>query len=169
MNLDEWLAQCTTDLAEAETALQAAQQRVTELRTIQEGIQLAKERYGHEDQTTPLAGQSRSPKATSSGGRKTRRKAPARRPQRGHSDLCMKVLMATSDKQIASTTAREVLAEQGHELDAEQVRNGFAYLVRKGLVIREEAGLWALKPSADANHTAASRDVEPDVTALSSV
>jgi hypothetical protein len=171
VNIDEWLVQSAAELAEAEADLHAAELRVAELRTIREGIQLAQQRYGQEDRSASSAAQSRPTKAASGGGRKTtRRKTPAKRaPQRGHSDLCYKVLTATTEKQLDQATAREMLAEQGHELDAEQVRNGFAYLVRKGQAIRVETGVYALNPSSPLNQVATQREAEPDVTADSSV
>jgi len=160
VNVDEWLAASAAELAEAEADLRAAEQRVAELRTIREGIQLAQQRYGQEEQAGSPVAQSRPAKAGSGAGRKTRRKA-ARRPQRGHSDLCYKVLIATTEKQLDQATAREKLVEQGYELDAEQVRNGFAYLVRVGRAVRIETGVYAL---ADRNHVGPG-ETEPDVTA----
>lgn len=146
MNLDEWMTQCTADLAEAEAKLQAAQARVTELRTIQEGIQLAKQRYGHEDQADPSVTQSRPAKSVSNRGRPVRRKS-ARRPLRGHSDLCLNLVTETASRQIDLDAACEALAEQGYELDREQVRNGFGYLLRTGQVVRVDPGVYALNSS----------------------
>ncbi len=164
MNLEEWLTQSAADLAEAETELEAAQQKVDELRTMHEGLLLAKQRYGQEDQAAPQVPQGRTSRTPSGTGRKTKRKT-VRRPQRGHSDLCYQVLLDSASREFSSVDAREVLAEQGHELDAEQVRNGFAYLVRKGLVDRVDNGLWALKASAeDDSHTPDAHDVEPGAT-----
>jgi hypothetical protein len=154
MDLDDMLTQSTAELESAEADLQAAQQRVDELRTIQEGIRLAKNRYGQaqastQGQTAPPAGTTpaASPKTAGSQARRPRRRSP----KRGHSpvnqsDLCL-ALLAELGRPVSSTEARNRLAEQGHTYDAEQIRGAFAYLLRKDKIVRVEAGVWALPPN----------------------
>jgi hypothetical protein len=145
-HLDEWLKQSTEELAVAEADLQAAQQRVTELRTIQDGIRLAQQRYGQQDLAEPAASESRPAKAASNAGRRTRRKTAsktAKRPHTGHSTLCYDTLVELGGR-TSTTEVTKVLLERGYDIDSEQVRNSFAYLVRKGQVERVEAGVWSL-------------------------
>jgi len=47
MDPEQMLTRATVELEAAEAELRVAQQRVEELRTIQQGIQLAIQRYGH--------------------------------------------------------------------------------------------------------------------------
>jgi hypothetical protein len=158
MDLDDMLAQSTVELESAEADLQAAQQRVEELRTIQEGIRLAKNRYGQaqaatQGQAATLTGTvpSASPKAAGSPARRPRRR-PAKRghSQVNQSDLCL-ALLAELGRPVSSTEARERLGAQGHIYDAEQIRGAFAYLLRKEKIVRVEAGVWALPPSQNAD------------------
>lgn len=150
MTLDEMLARNTAELQAAETELQVVQQRVDELRTINEGMRLAMERYGQASPTEPTAtapreqGRTSTSKATTTPNRRTRRKPTKRaQPQASQSELCLGVL-AEVGKPISSMDVRDHLERQGHNLDAEQVRAAFAYLLRKDRVVRVEAGVWAL-------------------------
>jgi hypothetical protein len=155
MNLDEWMAQCTADLAKAEADLVKAQQKVEELRTIQEGVRLAQQRYGQPEQTPPP-----SPGRTSrAAGQRTRRKP--KRVHTGYSTLCYDTLVELGG-QSSTAKIHEVLTERGHDIDTEQVRNSFAYLVRKGQVTRVENGVWSLEPPTDPNPALTTRSDDPE-------
>ena len=153
MDLDDMLTQSTAELESAEADLQAAQQRVDELRTIQEGIRLAKNRYGHvqattEDETAPPTATATvtSTKTPVSPARRPRRRSAKRgHPQVSQSDLCLG-LLGELGRPASSAEVRAQLAEQGHTYDPEQIRAAFAYLLRKEKVVRVEAGVWALPP-----------------------
>jgi hypothetical protein len=152
MNLDEMLTRNTADLEAAEAELRTVQQRVDELRTINEGMRLALERYGQAPTTDPAQAGSRdqgrtsTAKAAAGAARRPRRK-PTRRshPQVSQSELCLGVLREVG-RPISSAEVRDHLADQGHDFDAEQIRAAFAYLLRKERVVRVEAGVWSLPP-----------------------
>lgn len=152
MDLDEMLMKSTAELESAEADLLAAQQRVDELRTIQEGIRLAKNRYGEaqpapQNQSERLAAAETglSNSKPGAGTSRRRRGRPARRghPQVSQSEICLK-LLADLARPVSSAEVRELLVEQGHAYDAEQIRSAFAYLFRKGKVVRVEPGVWEL-------------------------
>jgi hypothetical protein len=148
MNLEDLLKQSAEELATAEADLQAAQQKVDELRTIHEGMRLAQQRYGQQIQAVP-ASQTRTAKASSNAGRRPRRKT-TKRSQPSLSDKCYQVLV--DDKRPASSAeVREILEGQGYVLDAEQVRSAFAYLLRRERVVRVETGVWDLPPDVAAS------------------
>ncbi len=171
MDLDEMLMKSTTELESAEADLLAAQRRVDELRTIQEGIRLAKNRYGEaqpapQDQSEPLAAAQAGLSNPKSGGGASRRRRgrPAKRghPQVSQSDLCLK-LLADLARPVSSGEVRERLVQKGHAYDAEQIRSAFAYLFRKGKVVRVEPGVWELpqQQSQASEAPATYREVTP--------
>jgi hypothetical protein len=58
-------------------------------------------------------------------------------------------MLTQLDRPASSTEIRAHLEAEGHSLTAEQVRAAFAYLLRKGEVVRVEAGVWGPPPRRD--------------------
>jgi hypothetical protein len=150
MDLDEMLTQSTAELEAAEADLHAAQQRVDELRTIQEGIRLAKSRYGQtvtnqQGGPRPAAGQTglANTKTTSNPTRRRRRSAKRTQPQASQSEQCLQ-LLTEFNRSATNAEVREELANRGYVYDPEQIRAAFAYLLRKQKVMRVAPGEWAL-------------------------
>src|SRR5260370_33173350 len=98
MNLDEMLTRNTAELEAAEAELHAVQQRVDELRTINEGMRLALERYGRASTTEQAQaaprdqGASRAKTAASSTRRPRRKSTKRSQPQEGQRQLCLGAL-----------------------------------------------------------------------------
>jgi hypothetical protein len=153
MDLDDMLSRADNELAAAEAELEAAQQRVAELRTIQQGVRLALQRYGRgstvvhvpaAEQTTP--GDDATAKATSRTPQGIRQAGSHPKSEVNQSDLCIETLQEFA-RPASSAEVRERLRQRGHEYDPEQIRATFAYLLRKERVVRVSPGVWAL-PSA---------------------
>ena len=148
MDLDDMLRRADAELAAAETELQAAQQRVTELRTIQQGVRLALQRYGRGSTVVPAAeratpGEDAAAMATSKTPQSIREAGSHRRSEVNQSDLCIETLEEFA-RPASSADVRERLRQRGHEYDPEQIRATFAYLLRKERVVRVSPGVWAL-------------------------
>lgn len=148
MDLDQMLEQSTAELESAEAELQAVQARVDELRTMREGIRLARDRFGQSqtgrhDQAADSATRSR----TKSAARRPRRRSTKRQqPQTSQTELCLQIL-ADLGRPVTSNEVRQLLADQGQIFDAAQIRATFSYLLTKDKVVRIAPGTWALPPS----------------------
>ncbi len=172
MDLEEMLGRATAELESAEAELRATQQRVEELRTIQQGVQLAIQRYGHTVTlpTPPLAEAAPVPNSDgddagvandpSTSSRLQLTVIPAK-PDVTHSDLCMEALREFG-RPASSTEIRERLKQRGHQFNAEQTRGTMAYLLRKQRVIRTAPGVWVLRGPATAPLNGTSARHTPD-------
>ena len=161
MDLEQMLTRATAELESAEVELQAAQQRVEELRTIQQGIQLAIQRYGHTvAQPAPTVADAavvsnpgddgaRATNDPSMSSRVPETVVHARSDWR-HSDLCLEALREFG-RPASSTEIRERLSQRGHQFTAEQTRGTMAYLLRKQRVVRTAPGVWTLGGRATTN------------------
>ena len=167
MDPEQMLSRATAELEAAEAELRAAQQRVEELRTIQQGIQLAIQRYGHAvTLPTPTQGDTAPvPSSGGDGGQAAIYAPSSSSPVPStiihstvvvtHSDLCMETLKEFG-RPTSSTEIRERLRQRGHEFNAEQTRGTMAYLHRKQRVTRTAPGVWVLREHAAAAPNGAS-------------
>jgi hypothetical protein len=165
MDPEEMLSRATAELESAETELRAAQQRVEELRTIKQGIQLAMQRYGHAvTLPTPSLGNDASVPGSGGGGVLYDSSTASRLHETTNhaksvvtqSDLLVETLKE-SGRPTTSMEIRQRLRQRGHELTAEQTRGGLAYLLRKERVVRTAMGVWALPEHATTARNGASR------------
>ncbi len=167
MDPEQMLTRATVELEAAEAELRVAQQRVEELRTIQQGIQLAIQRYGHAVAlpTPTLEDTAHVPSPGGDSGEavydpSTSSRVPETmihvKSDVTHSDLCIATLREFG-RPARSTEIRERLRQRGKEFDADQTRGTMAYLLRKKRVVRTAPGVWALPEHA----TAAPNGVSP--------
>jgi hypothetical protein len=162
LDLEQMLSRADAELESAESELQAIQQRLEELRAIKRGVKLAMQRYGS-DITGSSPPMRDANQATTNGDEAPRSScesipagglaAPLLSPDAPHGDLCIEVLRVLK-RPASSLQVRDHLMQRGRELDAEQVRNAFQYMLKRGRVVRTEPGVWALP-----EHTSPNRQV----------
>jgi hypothetical protein len=152
VDFEEMFTRATAELDVAETKLQAAQQRVEELRTIRDGMRLAMERYGPakpsppgQDEPEGTKGASTGTKVTAGTKRRTVRRRQTGRPapEVSQTDLCI-VTLTEFGRPTSTTEIRDRLLENGHSYNPEQIRSALAYLLRQNRVERVTNGVWAL-------------------------
>ena len=148
MDVRTALARAVAELEGAEAELRSAQERVNQLRTIRDGLELAVERYVSDldgvagRETERVVPSSDTGGAAGTPEHRTVSQAAQSEPE-SHTEISYDALKSLSGPQSTDEVHGRVV-EHGHPLNREQVRNALTYLRKTGRIIRVAPGTWAI-------------------------
>lgn len=151
MDVRAALARAIAELAGAEAELRSAQERVDQLRTIRDGLELAVERYVSDQDGVAAREIERAIRpscaATAAGASENGSTAsPLAQSESGSPMEISYDALETLSGPASTDEVHSKAVESGHPLNREQVRNALTYLRKIGRIERVAPGTWVIPP-----------------------